>query len=167
MKKKMHRKNQLQRQGAVAGEGFHMEAGEDEPAVDPVVEREGRRGRGHRGPGRDLVQVLAEAAVERGVGERRVRPLLRGSAAGKRGAARSASAKASRRRCHVQWKRMSRHPPCRPAGRAGPPRSRPTTTSARVLPKVRWQACPPEHVLLVTDVCGEKRFVSTVRPGLT
>ena len=24
------------------------------------------------------------------------------------------------------------------------------------------QACPPEHVLLVTDVCGEKRFVSTV-----
>lgn len=24
------------------------------------------------------------------------------------------------------------------------------------------QACPPEHVLLVTDVCGEQRFVSTV-----
>ena len=24
------------------------------------------------------------------------------------------------------------------------------------------QACPPEHVLLVTDICGEQRFVSTV-----
>ena len=24
------------------------------------------------------------------------------------------------------------------------------------------QACPPEHVLLVTNVCGERRFVSSV-----